>query len=243
MRRTSPFDLLLLDLNGTFMFGQDRFGGGEDYARTYREAGGTTLADGDVTAAVSAVVERLTVIGRREDRLDSFPAVLECLRALPLTRSWPDSELRRIEQVVASHELGRIPAEYASFVSSLAETYRLGLVSNLWSRKDPWLAELDRAGVTEAFDWLIFSSDGASVKPSPRIFQPIFDDWDGPRDRILMIGDSLRRDVAGARNVGIRSLWIGGRDAEDSSASPVPDYRVADLLDARWLQPAPAPEP
>lgn len=231
---SSAFDVLLLDLNGTFMFENDRFGVRENYGRTYREAGGTTLSDGEVAAAVSELVEKLTTVGRDTERFDSFPSVWDCLRQLPPTQGWSDAELRRVEHVVAAHEIGRIPEPYANFVSALGEDHRLGLVSNLWSRKGPWLAELERVGLTGIFHWLIFSSDGPSVKPSPRIFQPVFDDWKGPRERMLMIGDSLRRDVAGACNVGIKSLWISHGEPR-SREWPSPDYRVADLLEASEL--------
>lgn len=36
---------LLLDMNGTFMFGQDRFGLGENYSKYYHSIGGKLSAD------------------------------------------------------------------------------------------------------------------------------------------------------------------------------------------------------
>lgn len=228
------FDVLLLDLNGTFMFGQDRFDVAQQYGRTYRIVGGTSLADDDVNRAVTQVVEYLTTIGRCAKHHDAFPSVLDALRTLPLTAKLPDAELLVLEQVVASHELGRVPDEYASFVRALADSHRLGLVSNLWSQKGPWLAELERVGLAAVFDWLVFSSDGPSVKPSRRIFQPILDEWECPPHRALMIGDSLRRDVAGARAIGVPSLWISA-GARVPPGAPTPDYCVADLLDGDWL--------
>jgi len=44
--------VLLLDMNGVFMFGQDRFGRGEDSYSTYRSMGGTRLSSADVTNAI-----------------------------------------------------------------------------------------------------------------------------------------------------------------------------------------------
>ena len=41
MRVLDRFKVILLDMNGTFMFGQDRFGPEEDFAATYRRLGGT----------------------------------------------------------------------------------------------------------------------------------------------------------------------------------------------------------
>jgi len=38
-RFLDQFPVLLLDMNGTFMFGHDRFGPDEDYYATYRPLG------------------------------------------------------------------------------------------------------------------------------------------------------------------------------------------------------------
>ena len=46
------FRVLLLDMNSTFMFGEDRFGPGEDLAATYRGLGGTTLSGESVEHAI-----------------------------------------------------------------------------------------------------------------------------------------------------------------------------------------------
>ena len=43
VRFIDQFSVLLLDMNGTFMFGEDRFGEGEDFYRTYRALGGRRL--------------------------------------------------------------------------------------------------------------------------------------------------------------------------------------------------------
>ena len=225
----SPFNVLLLDLNSTFMFGEDRFGPGQSYGDTYREAGGSDLSDAEVTAAVTELYEAMVTIGRTPARYDTFPSVGACLRALPSTAGWGEAELARLEHVVAVHELGHIPDPYAEVVRDLAASHKIGLVSNLWSRKDLWVAELERVGLANVFEWLVFSSDGTSIKPSARIFSPILSQWPGPRSRILMIGDSLTRDVAGAKAAGIKSLWLSN-GAEPPPEAARPDFTTPDLL-------------
>jgi hypothetical protein len=46
------FRVVLLDLNSTFMFGEDRFGPGEDSAATYRSGGGRVLELDQVRKAI-----------------------------------------------------------------------------------------------------------------------------------------------------------------------------------------------
>lgn len=54
-------------------------------------------------------------------------------------------------------------------------------------------------------------------KPEPAIFRSVLRDCQNtPRDRILMVGDSLEHDVAGAAGLGISSLFVrGGLHAAD----------------------------
>ncbi|MCR9199433.1 MAG: TIGR01459 family HAD-type hydrolase [Planctomycetaceae bacterium] len=48
-------------------------------------------------------------------------------------------------------------------------------------------------------------------KPEPEVFGAVLRDCrDVPRDRILMVGDSLEHDIAGAQRVGVRSLFVRG---------------------------------
>lgn len=54
MRFLDKFPALLLDMNGTFMFGEDRFGAGEDFHATYRSVGGRRLSAAEVTRFIRA---------------------------------------------------------------------------------------------------------------------------------------------------------------------------------------------
>src|SRR2546426_828481 len=53
----SRFGAVLLDMNGTLMFGGDRFGPDQDYAATYRSLGGSRLAPEVVQATITACHE------------------------------------------------------------------------------------------------------------------------------------------------------------------------------------------
>ena len=131
---------------------------------------------------------------------------------------------------MAVHELGRVPDDYAAALERLATTHRLGLVSNIWSRKAPWLGELARAGGADLFDVIVFSSDSRSMKPSLRLFESALEAFDEPRERVVFVGDSLRADVAPARAMGIATVWINAPGAPVPAGATQPDYIVPDLL-------------
>jgi len=227
----SRFTVVLLDMNGTFMFGGDRFGPEQDYAATYRRLGGGSLTARVVHDGVLACFNELGVIYEDPSRCDSFPGVLDTLRVLPLTRDLPDSELERLEHVIAEHELGTVSDAYALGLRRLAATHRLGVIANLISRKERWLKEFKRAGVLDLFAATVFSSDGSSIKPSRKLFDQALRAVDVPKSEVVFVGDSLRCDIGGAAGAGLASIWIDragrGRRPED----PEPTFVIRDLVE------------
>jgi FMN phosphatase YigB (HAD superfamily) len=217
------------------MFGEDRLGPGEDFAATYRAIGGRDVPDAAVAAAVLACVARMGRLYDDPAHVDDFPGVLEVLDRLPESAALAPTERRRLADVVARHELGRIPASHAAAVRALARTHRLGLVANVWAPKEPWLAELARAGLGDAFAVRVFSSDSRSVKPSPALFVEALRGCGvhgrGPHPDVVVVGDSLRCDVGGARAAGLRTIWINPAGAAPSADEPQPDAWVPDLCD------------
>ncbi len=66
----------------------------------------------------------------------------------------------------------------------------------------------------------------------------------GRRERVVAIGDSLRTDIAGARNAGIDGVFIGGGIHGEAlglvDGAPLDPVRLAGLCDRRGLYPAAA---
>src|SRR5437870_1010071 len=157
-------------MNGTLMFGGDRFGPDQHYAATYRSLGGSRLAPEVVQAAIPACYEIMERIYNDPARCDSFPRVLDTLRTLPQAKGLDERELKLLEDVIARHERGQVPDSYAIALRSLARSHPLGLVANILSQKDLWLEEFRRAGVLDRFVVTVFSSDSSSIKPSRKLF-------------------------------------------------------------------------
>ena len=203
----APFPVLLLDMNGTFMFSGDRFGPEQDYAATYGQLGGTRAAD-RVVGLIQGCYARLLACYNDPDQHTVFPRVADTLRALPEAAGLDEDEIARMADVFAFHECGRVPSAYAAALRHLTTRHRLGLVTDIWAEKARWLAELHRAAVLDAFETCVFSSDLGCVKPSPEVFEEALATLRvGPAD-CAMIGDSPR-DMEGAQSVGIATIWVG----------------------------------
>ena len=97
------FDVILLDVNATFMFGQDRFGSDQDYAATYRAFGGEDLSDDRVHELVSLCIERMTSIGHEPTRYTDFPSVGDALKTVADPTTLDPIERNRLIQVIAAH--------------------------------------------------------------------------------------------------------------------------------------------
>ena len=146
------YEAVLLDMNGTFMFGEDRFGPAQDYYATYRGLSGMRLTPGAVRRAVDDCYGRMAALYEDSGAYRRLPASAGGAGPVAGVHAGcrpPRSKL--VEGVIARHELGRVPDEYAAALHRLAATHRLGVVTNLWSRKPPWLDELRRAGVLDLF--------------------------------------------------------------------------------------------
>ncbi len=223
------FPAVLLDMNGTFVFGGDRFGPDQDYAATYRALGGSRLAKEVVHDVVTACFDTLEVIYNDPGRSDSFPRVLDTLRTLPAAGGLPTTELVLLERVIAQQELGRVPDDYAVGLRKLARSHVLGVVANVLSRKDLWLQEFRRAGVLDLFAVTVFSSDGPSIKPSRKLFDQAVTALGVPRSDVVFVGDNLRCDIAGAAGAGLATVWIDRNRRGRRAGDPEPDFVVGDL--------------
>ena len=140
-----------------------------------------------------------------------------------------EKEMALVEEVFLRHEMGSIPDSHVQALRGLRQTHGLGLVSNVWSRSGPFMAALDRKGLKDLFDVIVFSSDHGCIKPSSRIFEKALEAFDVDRSRIVMVGDSHKRDVGGAKGVGLSAVLIAPPGEELDERFPVPDLVIGDL--------------
>jgi FMN phosphatase YigB (HAD superfamily) len=231
MRFIDQFQIILLDMGRTFMFDVDRFFDADAFATTYRRIGGRTLADEDVRRIISSLFNKMLADSRDPARYDCFPSVLACLQGLFYCTKLEKSEIALLEQVFALHEIGTIPDSHAKVLHRLRESHRLGVVSDIWARKTLYLRELARAGIRDLFEIVVFSSEHGHLKPSPYPFAKAIEAFDAARSTIVFVGDSLRRDIAGAKGTGLSTIWIDTGDEQADTSFSSPDLVIRDLRD------------
>jgi HAD superfamily hydrolase (TIGR01549 family) len=93
----------------------------------------------------------------------------------------------------------------ATVLAALAGRYRLGLVSNFYGNLE---AVCDDCGVRDLFRIIMDSACVGCEKPDPRIFGSALDALGVSPAEAVFVGDSLPRDMAGARGVGMPHIWL-----------------------------------
>ncbi len=124
-------------------------------------------------------------------------------------------------------------AQSAALLSRLRERYRIGIVSNFYGNIQ---AVCDEAGLTPSITVAVDSTVVGCKKPDPRIFQAALDPLQASPAEAVFVGDSLRRDMAGARAMGMRHVWLRPESAAGNGGPCCPgDPAIARLADLEGL--------
>lgn len=126
----------------------------------------------------------------------------------------------------------RVFADVVPALSDLRERYALGLVTNGASCLQH--EKLDHSGLRPFFDVVVVSAEFGTGKPDASIFRYALSFLGVPPDQAVMLGDSLDRDVDGARSAGLRAIWVN-RLGHARQADRPDVVEVSTLGDARLL--------
>jgi len=111
-------------------------------------------------------------------------------------------------------------------VSLLSETHSIALLTN--GAPDLQREKIAASGLEGFFKAIAVSGEHGIGKPKPEIFHRLLGELGVSADEALMVGNSLERDIAGARNAGIRSVWIRVPGSEEQ-ADVTPDHTITAL--------------
>ena len=105
-------------------------------------------------------------------------------------------------------------------LEALASRVRLALVTNGVGRTQR--RRIDRLGLRPFFDGIAISGELGTAKPGTEIFDEALRQLgDPPRERVLMVGDNLSSDIAGANASGIDACWLNPAGKANAAGVPV----------------------
>lgn len=114
------------------------------------------------------------------------------------------------------------------WLSRLAARYRLAIVSNFYGNLGAVCAE---SGIAPHFSAAIDSTAVGCMKPGPAIFRAALDALDVSPESAVFIGDSVPRDMTGARGLGMRHVLLRPAGADGAPPCCCPDDPVIRRLE------------
>jgi len=174
--------------------------------------------------------ERFFTLWRDENAVDS-PEVFDpvvyraddgLVGTIPATLSF-DETVRRLSADIASGLAvrdGRVVTRVAdrflddahrhlrrnqALLARLRARYRLGIVSNFYGNLD---TVCHNTAIRSLFGVVVDSVRAGFSKPDPRIFMRALDELGVAAPAATFVGDSAARDMAGARGLGMRHIWL-----------------------------------
>lgn len=121
--------------------------------------------------------------------------------------------------------------EARPMLEDLHERYPMMLVSNFYGNIDEVLRHY---GIRHLFKGIIESAVVGVRKPNPTLFRLGVDALEMKPEEVLVVGDSLRKDIEPAESLGCHVLWLKGKgwtDEEDQQTHPHTITRINQVLD------------
>jgi HAD superfamily hydrolase (TIGR01509 family) len=107
--------------------------------------------------------------------------------------------------------------------AALSPHFVIGLISNANSYPK-------HCGLEDVFRFALFAHECGFEKPDPGMFNIAFEKTGCSKDEFIHVGNSLEDDVVGARNAGIKSVWLNRHGAENTSEIE-PDAEISSLTE------------
>ena len=196
----------------------------------------------DKTTFRTAYVEAERALARERIILpqDNFHTLLSKKVALEISflPEQPDEQTRDcwVERIAAYCDNAACTCieEARPMLEQLQEHYPMMLVSNFYGNIDEVLRSY---GIRHLFKGIIESAVVGVRKPNPTLFKLGVDALEMDPDEVLVVGDSLRKDIEPAEQLGCQVLWLKGKgwtDEEDAQTHPRTITNVTQVTD--WLE-------
>ena len=150
-------------------------------------------------------------------RLEAFKRTLQFIRN-------PDDDLAvHLNTLYLKHRFEDIQLfdDVLPALNALRGNYTMGLLSN--GNTYP-----ERCGLEGFFQFVVFAQDYGIQKPDPRLFEIAIEQAECAKHQLLHVGDSFRNDIIGAKQAGVKSIWLN-RYGEHKETGKQYDFEISSL--------------
>lgn len=107
--------------------------------------------------------------------------------------------------------------------------WKVGICTDLTAQIQ--LQKIRVLGIERWIDCIGTSEEAGIEKPDPRFFRFCLEKMKLKADEVLMVGDSLYRDIEGAENAGIRAIWYVNHRGEEKERKGAWVRSFAELIE------------
>ena len=112
-------------------------------------------------------------------------------------------------------------------LATLSERYRLGIISDTWLTPGALVREImEKDDVLKYFPATVFSDETGFLKPHASQFQTAVETLGAMTEETLHVGDSERRDVGGAKALGMMAALVNWEGETSGSQA---DFVITDI--------------
>ncbi len=120
-----------------------------------------------------------------------------------------DQETEKTDESGFMYDVDLVPGARELLIALRERGYRVGLVAD--GRADESDVLRARHDLDELFDAVAISDEVGASKPDPRPFQAVLERLGIDAEdasRVVMVGNRLERDISGARDLGMLTVWM-----------------------------------
>jgi putative hydrolase of the HAD superfamily len=133
---------------------------------------------------------------------------------------------------ISRHRLELYP-DVKFVLEELKTDFSLAVVSD---GQSTWaMPEMRATGIDGYFAPIVISGDHGFRKPDPRLFQAALEGIGAEPNEVLFVGNDMYRDVFGARQLGIKTVFFASNQGRQHMEDVAPDfiiYRFSELREA-----------
>ena len=125
-----------------------------------------------------------------------------------------------LDKLIGLWNRNKFTAEpYEDTIAYLTTLKERGIKTALVSNTDNFSVSfvLDKYKLMELFDVIAMSYDVGALKTDPKLYEHALTQLGLQKEEVLIVGDSLESDMAGAQKVGIKGVLMDRRDRRDYS--------------------------
>lgn len=128
-----------------------------------------------------------------------------------------------------NNDLEKLYPSSENILQMLSKKYKLGVIAN---QTFGTIERLEKWGIGKYFDTVIASAEAGVSKPDLKIFKMAFEAAGCNPHEAVMIGDRLDNDIAPAKKLGMKTVWVRQGFAVHQNISDElqkPDYIIESI--------------